>query len=137
MMNTMMKITMAAAALMLSVCAQAETLETHTGNLSAEEQALYDKGDIVELYKPDQPSGHRVLFIRPSGGGAKIKVLAFNFGIEDATAARAEGRSMAEFHYSSAQVEQFLFAKGWDKYHDRFFTRAYVQEGLSAYERAK
>ena len=43
---------------------------------------------------------------------------------------------MAEAHYSRAMAEQFLFAEGWDKYHDRFFTRAYVQEGVDAYQRA-
>jgi len=130
-------ILMAAVAFGLAAEARAGNLETHTGSLSAEEQGLYNKGAIVELYKPDQPSGHRVLFIRPSGGGTKTKVLVFNFGIEVATAARAEGRSMAERKYTPTMAEQFLLAQGWDKYRDRFFTRAYVQEGLSAYERGK
>ena len=43
---------------------------------------------------------------------------------------------MAEFHYDRYQAEQFLFAEGWDKYHDRFFTRCYVQEGDNAYDEA-
>jgi hypothetical protein len=54
--------------------------------------------------------------------------------MEDAAPAREEGKSMAESRYTSAQAEQFLFAEGWDKYHDRFLTRAYVQEGLDAYK---
>ena len=66
-----------------------------------DEQALYDKNLIMELYEP------------------------------------TEGQSMAESHYSPAQAEQFLFAEGWDKYHDRFFTRGYVQEGLDAYSKAR
>jgi hypothetical protein len=41
---------------------------------------------------------------------------------------------MAEFHYSPSQAHEFLFAQGWDKYHDRFFTRCYVQEGENAYD---
>jgi hypothetical protein len=134
MMNTMMKITMAAAAFWLAGGAQAGTLETYMGSLSAEEQALYNKGDFIELYQPDQHSGHLILFIKPTGGGAKTQVVAFNFGIEDAQTARSEGRSMAQCRYTSMQAEQFLFAEGWDKYHDRFFTRAYVQEGMSAYQ---
>jgi hypothetical protein len=60
-------------------------------------------------------------------------VVIFNFGIEDSQAARAEGRSMRAFNYAPAQAEQFLFAEGWNKYHDRFFTRAYVQEGMDAF----
>jgi hypothetical protein len=133
MMKTIMKIT-AAAAMMLAGGLQAGNLETHTGSLSAEEQALYNRGAFIELYEPNQHSGHLVLFIRPSGGGAKTKVVAFNFGIEDAQTARSEGRSMAQVRYTPMQAEQFLFAEGWDKYHDRFFTRAYVQEGLDAYQ---
>jgi hypothetical protein len=39
---------------------------------------------------------------------------------EDAAVARSEGESMASFHYSRAMANQFLFAEGWDKYHDRF-----------------
>jgi hypothetical protein len=42
---------------------------------------------------------------------------------------------MAEFHYSPSQAHEFLFAQGWDKYHDRFFTRCYVQEGENGYDR--
>jgi hypothetical protein len=58
------------------------------------------------------------------------------FGKEDASAARSEGLSMAEFHYNRAMANQFIFAESWDKYHDRFLTRAYVQEGMEAYEKA-
>ncbi len=35
-----------------------------------------------------------------------------------------------------SQAYEFLFAQGWDKYHDRFFTRCYVQEGEAAYDKA-
>ena len=63
-------------------------------------------------------------------------VLIFVFGKEDASTARSEGLSMAEFHYNRAMANQFLFAQGWDKYHDRFFTRAYLEEGMGAYEKA-
>jgi hypothetical protein len=40
------------------------------------------------------------------------------------------------FHYSRAMANQFLFAEGWDKYLDRFLTRAYVQEGTDAFNKA-
>src|SRR5205809_8017172 len=63
-------------------------------------------------------------------------VLCFVFGMEDAQPAREQGRSMAASHYSPEQAHEFLFAQGWDKYHDRFFTRCYVQEGEAAYEAA-
>ena len=63
-------------------------------------------------------------------------VVCFVFGIEDAEPARKEGRSMAEFQYSPSQAHEFLFAQGWDKYHDRFFTRCYVQEAENAYDEA-
>ena len=41
---------------------------------------------------------------------------------------------MAQSRYSPAMLDQFLYMQGWEKYHDRFFNRAYVQEGEEAYE---
>ena len=114
--------------------------------LTAEEQALVDKGAVMQMYKPDEHSRHFIAHIDSAtdpqtGKTRKIAkdsqaVACFVFGIEDAETARKEGRSMAEFHYTPSQAHEFLFAQGWDKYHDRFFTRCYVQEGQDAYEKA-
>lgn len=111
-----------------------------------EEQALLNKNRTMEMYKPDEHSRHFVARIDSAtdpktGENRKISkdaqaVLCFVFGIEDAQPAREQGRSMAECHYTSEQAHEFLFAQGWDKYHDRFFTRCYVQEGEAAYEAA-
>jgi hypothetical protein len=111
-----------------------------------EEQALLNKNRTMEMYKPDEHSRHFVARIESTtdpktGETRKISkdaqaVLCFVFGMEDAKPARDEGRSMAESHYSPEQAHEFLFAQGWDKYHDRFFTRCYVQEGEAAYEAA-
>src|SRR5437870_2643509 len=110
-----------------------------------EEQALLDKNRIMQMYKPDEHSRHFVARIESAADpktGEKRKiskdasaVLCFVFGMEDAKPAREQGRSMAEFHYTPEQAHEFLFAQGWDKYHDRFFTRCYVQEGEAAYEK--
>jgi hypothetical protein len=118
---------------------QAETL-------SEEEQALVDKGAIMQMYKPDEHSRHFIAHIDsvtdPQTARARNvpnksqTVVCFVFGIEDAEPAREQGRSMAEFQYSPSQAHEFLFAQGWDKYHDRFFTRCYVQEGEKAYDEA-
>jgi hypothetical protein len=112
--------------------------------LTAEEQALVDKGAFMQMYKPDEHSRHFVAHIdavtdAKTGKTRKMAnnsrpVLCFVFGIEDAQPAREQGRSMAECHYTPSQAHEFLFAQGWDKYHDRFFTRCYVQEGEAAYE---
>ena len=114
--------------------------------LTAEEQALVNKGAVMEMYKPDEHSRHFIAHIDsvtdPKTGKARNvpdksqSVVCYVFGIEDAEAAREQGRSMAEFHYSLSQAHEFLFAQGWDKYHDRFFTRCYVQEGEDAYNTA-
>jgi hypothetical protein len=115
--------------------APAATISAHAftqGPLTAEEQALHDKNLIMEVYEPDNPSGHDVWNDEKTGS-----VLVYNFGIDDATAARDEGRSMAGFNYTKEMADKFLFAEGWDKYHDRFFTRAYVQEGMAAYTAAR
>lgn len=114
--------------------------------LTREEQALVDKGAFMEMYKPDQHSGHFIAHIdsvtEPKTGKARNSpnksqaVVCFVFGIEDAQSAREQARSMAECHYSPSQAHEFLFAQGWDKYHDRFFTRCYVQEGENAYNKA-
>src|SRR5438105_4868025 len=111
-----------------------------------EEQALLDKNRIMQMYKPDEHSRHFIAQIESAADpktGEKRKiskdaqaVLCFVFGMEDAQPAREQGRSMAEFHYTPSQAHEFLFAQGWDKYHDRFFTRCYVQEGEAAYEAA-
>ena len=100
----------------------------------------------MQMYKPDEHSRHFIAHIDavtdPKTGNTRKMasnsqtVLCFVFGTEDAEPAREQGRSMAEFKYSPSQAHEFLFAQGWDKYHDRFFTRCYVQEGESAYEEA-
>ena len=109
-----------------------------------EEQALLDKNRVMQMYKPDEHSRHFIAHIDsamdPKTGKTRIPnksqaVLCFVFGIEDAQPAREQGRSMAEFHYTPEQAHEFLFAQGWDKYHDRFFTRCYVQEGEAEYEK--
>jgi hypothetical protein len=114
--------------------------------LTKEEQDLVDKGAFMQMYKPDEHSRHFIAHIDSAtdpetGKTRKIpkdsqKVVCFVFGIEDAEPAREQGRSMAEFRYSPSQAHEFLFAQGWDKYHDRFFTRCYVQEGENAYDEA-
>jgi hypothetical protein len=114
--------------------------------LTAEEQALVNKGAVMQMYKPDEHSRHFIAHIDSAtdprtGKTRKIPndsqaVVCFVFGIEDAEPARKEGRSMAECHYSPSQAHEFLFAQGWDRYHDRFFTRCYVQEGEGAYDKA-
>jgi hypothetical protein len=119
---------------------------TKADTLTAEEQALVDKEAVMEMYKPDEHSRHFIAHI-DSVTDPKTKkaskmannpqaVVCFVFGMEDAEPARKEGRSMAECHYSPSQAREFLFAQGWDKYHDRFFTRCYVQEGEAAYHKA-
>jgi hypothetical protein len=100
----------------------------------------------MEMYKPDEHSRHCIAHIEsvtdPKTGKTRNvpnksqAVVFFVFGIEDAKPAREQGCSMAEFHYSTSQAHEFLFAQGWDKYHDRFFTRCYVQEGEDAYDTA-
>jgi hypothetical protein len=114
-------------------------------DLNSDEQALFDKGAIMEMFSPNEHSSHMITHIEAVKQGKKGKehkmdnsepVLCLVFGIEDATPAREEGKSMAEFRYSRSQAEQFLFAQAWDKYHDRFLTRAYVQEGEEAFNKA-
>ena len=107
-------------------------------DLTAEEQALLDKGETTAIYAPSEHSGHSIIYAAKPGDGENAKpVLLFIFGMEDAEAARKEGESMGEFHYSRSLAEQFLFAEGWDKYHDRFFTRCYIEEGENAYDKAE
>ena len=107
---------------------------------------MIKKDAVMQMYKPDEHSRHFIAHIDsatdPKTGKTRTipsnaqAVLCFVFGIEDAEPARKEGRSMAEFHYSRSQAHEFLFAQGWDKYHDRFFTRCYVQEGENGYDQA-
>jgi hypothetical protein len=118
---------------------------TKADNFTKEEQALMKKNMVMQMYKPDEHSRHFVAQLSATdprtGDKRKISkdqqsVVCFVFGMEDAAPAREQGKSMAECKYSPQQAHEFLFAQGWDKYHDRFFTRCYVQEGESAYESA-
>ena len=133
-----------AVGLMMAIRSKADNY--FTASLTAEEQALYDKGATMELFDPRDHSRHYVDHISATRNGKTGKtvkvedpepILCFVFGMEDAEPARSEGRSMAESRYTPSEAEQFLFAEGWDKYHDRFFTRAYVQEGMDAYTAAR
>jgi hypothetical protein len=100
----------------------------------------------MEMYKPDEHSRHFIAHIdsvtdpktkkASKTGNNPQAVVCFVFGIEDAEPAQKEGRSMAECRYSPPQAHEFLFAQGWNKYHDRFFTRCYAQEGEAAYDKA-
>jgi hypothetical protein len=106
-------------------------------DLTPEEQELLNNGQYIERYGPTEHSGHSVIRLSKAGDRKNAKpAVCFVFGMEDAELARKEGESMAQFHYNRSQAEQFLFAQGWDKYHDRFFTRCYVQEGTDAYNKA-
>src|SRR5213078_4782703 len=132
--------------LLISATAFIAIGSSQADKFTKEEQALLDKNRIMQMYKPDERSRHFIAHIDsatdPKTGKTRTipsnaqTVLCFVFGIEDAEPARKEGRSMAEFHYDRSQAHEFLFAQGWDKYHDRFFTRCYVQEGENAYDQA-
>jgi hypothetical protein len=113
--------------------------------LSADEKALVDKGLIMELYDPSQHSSHEIVHIdaiykkgtKPHSVPNPQPLVCFVFGMEDAAVAREEGRNMAAFDYTPQMAQQFLFAEGWDKYKSRYFTRAYVQEGMDAFNGAR
>ncbi len=83
-------------------------------DLTPEEQALVTKGATMQMYKPTEHSRHFIAHIdaKKDNKTDKVPVLCFVFGIEDAKPAREEGRSMADFHYSRAEANQFLFAQG-------------------------
>jgi hypothetical protein len=135
---TMKKLTLvltATACLMKAASAD----EFDPGPLTTEEKELQRQGAIMEVYQPNDHSGYSVGWIKPVDANGKvikgkgIKVLVCNFGMEYVQKARAQGREMAGFHCTPVMAQQFLFAQGWDEFHDRFYTRAYVQEGMSGY----
>jgi hypothetical protein len=125
----------------ISTTAMADLAHHFAGELSSAELVFYHAGLVMEMYQPEKPSAHYIgtISIEPKSNvvappkhNGPQKILVFVFGSEDAEAARAEGRSMASFNYSPQEAEQFLFAEGWDKYRDRYFTRCYIQEGENA-----
>jgi len=125
--------------LLLTAIASLSIANTHAGMmdvpLTPEEKALYDKGLFMETYEPSKHSGHEIGTINAKG--ESHQTLIFIFGMEDAQPAQAEGKNMAQMRYTPSMAQQFLFAEAWDKYHDRFFTRAYVQEGMDAYNKER
>jgi hypothetical protein len=130
--------------LLITAASFAAIDSSEAGKFTKEEQALINKGMTMQMYKPDEHSRHFVAHIDsatdPKTGKERAvdksqALVCFVFGMEDAQPAREQGKSMAEFHYTPQQAHEFLFAQGWDKYHDRFFTRCYVQEGEEAYQK--
>ena len=89
---------------------------------AGEEQALVDRGAVMEMYKPDEHSRHFIAHIDSAtdpktGETRKIPkksqaVVCSVFGIEDARSAREQGRSMAQYHYSLAQLTNSFLPKG-------------------------
>ena len=115
-----------------------------SSDLTPEEKALLNKGAVMAFYKPDEHSGHFIAHVeavndnktgKPRKDEKPQPILCFVFGRQDAQPASEQGQSMVEAHYSRFQAHEFLFAQGWDKYHDRFFTRCYVEEGEAAYDK--
>ena len=91
-----------AAGLLAALTFSTRAQNVASNNLFPEELALFKEGAVMETYNPDKPRGHEIIYIQPLGAnhkpkGPKSKMLAINFGIEDAKAAREEGISMAQF----------------------------------------
>ena len=127
------------ASVFTAFCGILLTANAAFGNVSSEmtdeAKALIDQGLTMEVYQPDKHSGCHVDYIIAESKKTRVAILIF--GMEDVGVARSQGISMAESKYTPDMAEQFLLAEGWSKYHDRFFTRAYVQEGMDAYEKAE
>jgi hypothetical protein len=133
---------MAIAGLTIASTAQAYSSKSaiFDAPLNPDEQALYDKGATMEIYEPTEHSGHSISHITAVADNhgrhtRKVNnpqpVLSLVFGMEDAGPAREEGKSMAEFRYTPSNC---CLTEGWDKYHDRLFTHAYVREGMDAFK---
>jgi hypothetical protein len=131
------KTLLAVAALALAIgSAQAGDFGSWHTSWSTEERALQRRNEVMEMYRPTEHTGHMIGLVRvvgPNANGRRVKLLIFNFGIELAQQARSQGREMRAFNYTPAMAQQFLFAQGWDRSKDRFYTRAYVQEGMAGY----
>jgi len=89
--------------------------------LTAKEQALVNKGAVMEMYKPDEHSRHFIAHIDsvtdPKTGKARNvpdksqSVVCFVFGIEDAEPAREQGRSMQNFTIVLHRLTNFFLHK--------------------------
>jgi hypothetical protein len=129
----------AVASLTMANTAQAAYAAVLDLPLTPEEQALVRKGDTIQAYQPTKHSSIQIVRITSAGPAHRnpTPAVCFTFGLEDAEPARTEGRNMAPANDTPQMTQQFLFAEGRDKYHDRFFTRAYVQQGLDACSKAR
>jgi hypothetical protein len=86
----------------------------------------------MEVIRPGEHSGHRIMTITGSKGSGPV--LAFVFGMEDAQAARKAGRRMAAKGYAADVAERELLEEARAKYHgSNLFVKAYMFEASNAY----
>jgi len=82
-------------AILMCGTAHADLAHRFVDELSPEETKYYRANLFIETYLTDKPSGHQLERIRPYGKNGKWdRVLAFNFGREDAESAQAYGRKL-------------------------------------------
>ena len=121
--------------LTILLCA-AFAVSAHCGQLSPEEQALFDRHLVVEVIRPGEHSGHHIETMTGSKGSGPA--LVFVFGQEDVEAARKSGLEMAAKGLGPDAAVQHLLAEAREKYHgDKFFTKCFMDEAANAYNSTK
>ena len=118
--------------------AHADLAHRFVDQLSQEEMKYYRANLIMETYQTDKPSSHQLDTIKAVGTNNKPdKVLAFNFGREDAESAQAYGRKLFWEALNGGQSEAEIWKAAWQSYgNDRFFARCFAQEAKSGYDQA-
>ena len=106
----------------------------HCGRFTPEEQALLQKHLVMEVYRPNEHSGHRIETITGSKGSGPV--LTFVFGREDAQIAIRAGREVSTLPSDVAQRRLLAAAASRYPGHE-FFIHCFMNVAADAYNSTK
>jgi hypothetical protein len=112
------------------------SVSAHCGELTAQEQALLNKGLFAERCDPSEHSGRHIETIHGSKGSGPALVVVF--GQEDFERAKMAGQAMAAKGLTPDSAVQHLLAEANARYHgDKLFTKTFMDEAANAYNAQK
>ena len=104
------------------------------GEFTAQEQALLEKHLIMESYRPNEHSGHRIETVIGSKGSGPVLTLIF--GMEDSEIAKKAGREVAALPPDVATKR--LLAAAQSRYPgNAFFIQCFMNVSADSYNIGK
>ncbi len=91
---------------------------------------------VVEVMDPNHVSSDASATMT-TRDGQLVQVRLKVFGSDNVAIAQEAGRKLAPFYYTKTDLDEILTRKGFELYHDRFFSKAFDQVARDSYEKAR